>query len=120
MNRELLVAYLDGEGQASERESVEAAMTRDPALPGSYLKSGPSPAMIDRPVRARQRTRRVRRSSSRFLRVPHLRGLVNIALPLLVALAGTSSCMTSQCSISLPFFTRKMSTANIGFGPQPT
>src|ERR1700686_4439342 len=45
---------------------------------------------------------------------------LNIALPLAVADAGTSSCSTSQCSTSLPFTTRKISTATIGFGPHPT
>jgi hypothetical protein len=45
---------------------------------------------------------------------------LNIGLPLAVADAGTSSCNTSQCSTSLPFNTRKISTATIGFGPHPT
>ena len=43
----------------------------------------------------------------------------NIALPFAVLSAGTSSCITSQCSATLPSTTRKMSTATIGFGPQP-
>jgi len=47
-------------------------------------------------------------------------GRVNMELPLAVLSAGTSSCSTSQCSASLPFATRKISTATIGFGPQPT
>src|SRR5262249_42530851 len=44
----------------------------------------------------------------------------NIGLPLAVAEAGTSSGITSQCSTTLPSFTSKISTATIGFGPQPT
>jgi hypothetical protein len=44
----------------------------------------------------------------------------NIGLPLAVADAGTSSCMTSQCSATFPSASRKMSTAIIGFGAQPT
>src|SRR5215469_4152103 len=44
----------------------------------------------------------------------------NIGLPLAVPDAGTSSCMTSQCSTILPSFTLKISTATSGFGPQPT
>jgi len=47
-------------------------------------------------------------------------GRENIGLPLAVAEAGTSSCITSQCSASLPSARRKMSTATMGFGPQPT
>jgi hypothetical protein len=43
----------------------------------------------------------------------------NIGLPLAVTDAGVSSCMTSQCSATLPSASRKMSTAIIGFGPQP-
>ena len=46
-------------------------------------------------------------------------GLVNIGLPLAVSAADTSSCITSQCSTTFPSATRKMSTAIIGFGPQP-
>src|SRR5882762_2456733 len=49
------------------------------------------------------------------LRISHAD--VNIGLPLAVAEAGTSSCMTSQCSTTLPSSTRKISTATIGFGP---
>ena len=45
--------------------------------------------------------------------------VVNMALPLAVLPAGTSSCITSQCSTTLPPSTRKISTATIGFGPQP-
>ena len=33
--------------------------------------------------------------------------IVNMALPLAVSAAGTSSCSTSQCSTTLPFSTRK-------------
>jgi hypothetical protein len=46
-------------------------------------------------------------------------GFVNMLFPLFVSSACTSSCITSQCSTSLPPTTRKMSTATIGFGPQP-
>src|ERR1700675_3843004 len=48
--------------------------------------------------------------------VPPRSGM-NIGLPLAVLDAGTSSCITSQCSTSLPFTTRKISTAIKGFGP---
>jgi hypothetical protein len=56
--------------------------------------------------------------SSRSARV--YAGTVNIGLPLAVADAGTSSCITSQCSTSFPSRTRKMSTATSGFSAQPT
>jgi hypothetical protein len=46
-------------------------------------------------------------------------GFVNMLFPLFVSSACTSSCITSQCSTSLPPTTRKMSTVIIGFGPQP-
>ncbi len=53
---------------------------------------------------------------------PHDRELqdVNIAFFDFVSWAGTSACMTSQCSTRRPFSTRKMSTATIGSGAQPT
>ena len=53
---------------------------------------------------------------------PHDRELqdVNIAFFDFVSWAGTSACMTSQCSMSRPLSTRKMSTATIGSGAQPT
>jgi cytochrome oxidase Cu insertion factor (SCO1/SenC/PrrC family) len=53
---------------------------------------------------------------------PHDRELqdVNIAFFDFVSCAGTSACMTSQCSTRRPFSTRKMSTATIGSGAQPT
>ena len=47
-------------------------------------------------------------------------GLVNMLFPLALCAAGTSSCITSQCSAILPLATRKMSTATMGFGPHPT
>lgn len=40
-----------------------------------------------------------------------------MAWPLTV---GTSSCIMSQCSTTLPSLTRKISTATIGFGPPPS
>src|SRR6266446_5441556 len=45
---------------------------------------------------------------------------VNIAFFDFVSWAGTSACMTSQCSTRRPFSMRKMSTATIGSGAQPT
>jgi hypothetical protein len=53
---------------------------------------------------------------------PHDRELqdVNIAFFDFVSWAGTSACMTSQCSTRRPLSTRKMSTATIGSGAQPT
>ncbi len=47
-------------------------------------------------------------------------GAENIGLPLAEAEAGTSSCITSQCSATLPPSSLNMSTAIIGFGPHPT
>ncbi len=52
--------------------------------------------------------------------IARVHGMVNIGLPLAVADAGTSSCITSQCSTSFPSHTRKMSTATSGFSAQPT
>jgi hypothetical protein len=46
-------------------------------------------------------------------------GFVNMLFPLFVSSACTFSCITSQCSKSLPPTTRKVSTATIGFGTQP-
>src|SRR5713226_9403427 len=43
-------------------------------------------------------------------------GRENIGLPLAVADAGTSSCITSQCSATLPPSRRNISTATIVFG----
>jgi hypothetical protein len=44
---------------------------------------------------------------------------INMLFPLALSAAGTSSCMTSQCSAIFPLPTRKISTAIIGFGPHP-
>ncbi len=43
----------------------------------------------------------------------------NIASLATSAVSGTSSCSTSQCSASLPFSTRKMSTTTCGLSDQP-
>jgi hypothetical protein len=46
-------------------------------------------------------------------------GTVSMLLPFALCAAGTSSCMTSQCSAILPLATRNISTAIMGLGPHP-
>ena len=50
---------------------------------------------------------------------PQVRVSMNMLFPLALWAAGTSSCITSQCSAILPLATRKMSTAIMGLGPHP-
>ena len=50
---------------------------------------------------------------------PVVHAMGNIEFPFADSPASVSSCMTSQCSTILPLSIRKMSTATIGFGPQP-
>src|SRR2546426_10456975 len=57
--------------------------------------------------------------SSPHLRVDLFLWGSQLLLSLALCAAGTSSCMTSQCSAILPLATRKISTATIGFGPHP-
>jgi hypothetical protein len=47
-------------------------------------------------------------------------GAENIELPLAESEAGTSSCITSQCSATLPPSILNISTTITGFGPHPT
>ena len=61
----------------------------------------------------------IRLPSDQAASIGRVHGMVNIGLPLAVADAGTSSCITSQCSTSFPSRTRKMSTATSGFSAQP-
>ena len=68
----------------------------------------------------RETARSDSRSRSSVVELCDQAGSVNMALPLAVADAGTSSCITSQCSTSLPSRTRKISTATSGFSAQPT
>ena len=58
-------------------------------------------------------------ASSRRQTAPQACVSMNMLFPLALWAAGTSSCITSQCSAILPLATRKMSTAIMGLGPQP-
>jgi hypothetical protein len=72
------------------------------------------------PVRPDARTELVSVRTPRNTGKSFYLGGENIGLPLTEAEAGTSSCITSQCSATLPPSSLNMSTAIIGFGPHPT